>query len=506
MPKNKATDRRSILALKVHQWLPSWEEVPWDPMHQQGKPKPFFYMFNMQASHLKALTGVYRRTARGPRSSDYNIQRTHEVERSNKIKDFVMSGFPWCELSQTRRDSNEYDDLKKPGWLPTAIVVNILGKEDNRIERQDVIEVEEAEEDNLVRILLPKGFQGANWRGQKSPPLEVIDGQHRLWAFEGFNPGSSFELPVVAFHNLNRSWQAYLFWSINVSPKRINRSLAFDLYPLLRKENWLEKFYGHSIYKETRAQELVEALWSNKNSPWHQHINMLGEKGLPKMVSQASWIRSLVSTVFRQWDNSRQKLGGLFGAPIGGDENVLPWSRAQQAAFLISAGKLLRIAVKNSNEDWCIDLRERAQDQLFQKDAAFYGKHSLLNSDQGIRAYLYIINDFCYYQAEKLDLFSWSSESGSATDQGEVLTALKSLEAMAMLTDFINSISLSLAKFDWRSSNAPGLTEDQRLHQAAFRGSSGYGMLRQELIRHLASDSSEALVVTTAKQLITEAN
>lgn len=69
---------------------------------------------------------------------------------------------------------------------------------------------------------------------QHLPPLEVIDGQHRLWAFDETDTESlvpdDFELPVVAYHGLDIAWQAYLFWSINVSPKRINPSHAFDLY------------------------------------------------------------------------------------------------------------------------------------------------------------------------------------------------------------------------------------------------------------------------------------
>jgi len=49
----------------------------------------------------------------------------------------------------------------------------------------------------------------------------VIDGQHRLCAFEEELNGE-FEVPVVALQGLDIGWQAYLFSSINISPKRIN--------------------------------------------------------------------------------------------------------------------------------------------------------------------------------------------------------------------------------------------------------------------------------------------
>ncbi len=80
----------------------------------------------------------------------------------------------------------------------------------------------------------------------------------------------------MAFYGLDVSWQAYLFWTINIKPKRINPSLAFDLYPLLRAEDWLDKAEGHYVYRESRSQELTEALWSNPDSPWYDRINMLG--------------------------------------------------------------------------------------------------------------------------------------------------------------------------------------------------------------------------------------
>ena len=92
---------------------------------------------------------------------------------------------------------------------------------------------------------------------------------------------------MVAFHSLDISWQAYLFYTINIKPKKINRSLAFDLYPLLRTEDWLETAEGAAIYRETRAQEITEILWSHPASPWRAKINMLGDTGV-KYVTQAA--------------------------------------------------------------------------------------------------------------------------------------------------------------------------------------------------------------------------
>ena len=91
-----------------------------------------------------------------------------------------------------------------------------------------------------LTLELPYEAWDKGWTPKANAPFEIIDGQHRLWAFDDADTLDSFELPVVAFVGLDISWQAYLFWTINIKPKRINPSLAFDLYPLLRSEDWLE--------------------------------------------------------------------------------------------------------------------------------------------------------------------------------------------------------------------------------------------------------------------------
>jgi DGQHR domain-containing protein len=341
-------------------------------------------------------------------------------------------------------------------------------------------------------IRLPDQFTGSNWEPSQLHPIEVIDGQHRLWAFEERGVNGDFELPVVAFHGLDISWQAYLFWTINIKPKRINASLAFDLYPLLRTENWLERFEGHSIYRETRAQELTEALWAHPESPWYQRINMLGETGLKEaMVSQAAWIRSLMATYVKASEGKRVTIGGLFGAPVGSSEEALPWSRAQQAAFLILMGQKIRNAINNCREPWAEALRHAQQSSLFEDehDRAFASPYTLLNTDQGIRGILYVTNDLCYIRTQEFDLESWTTdEDAGAVDEKAVSQALKSLGTQRVAR-FLDDIANSLAKYDWRTSSAPGLAEEERTLKAAFRGSGGYRELRRQLLRHLAHET-----------------
>src|SRR5262249_19862196 len=109
------------------------------------KPLPHFYMFSLPAVELRSLCGIARRQASKvtPRSADLGIQRQHDKERSEEIAQFVTYGYPWSTLSEAKRKSEYFLDLRKPGWLPTAIVVNILQgsdeREKHRVESKDLV-------------------------------------------------------------------------------------------------------------------------------------------------------------------------------------------------------------------------------------------------------------------------------------------------------------------------------------------------------------------------------
>lgn len=493
-----------FLAIKVHQWLSDWHKVDFNPTQHRRKPEPYFYMFTMSANDLKALSGIYRRpTIDGySRESDMNIQRRHNKERSLEIRRFVEMGYPLSEIKKTKIPQ-DIDNLLKPGWLPTSIVVNILRPEDKRkdlsVSKEDLIVVNDIDE-KTARIMMPESYKQKNWRPKSIHPIEVIDGQHRLWAFEDGLTKGNFELPVVAFYGLDISWQAYLFWVINIKPKKINPSLAFDLYPLLRTEDWLEKFEGPKIYRQTRAQELTEALWSYPKSSWYERIDMLGEHR-QTMVSQAAWINSLLSTYIKFWEGRGIRIGGLFGAPIGENDMVLGWSRTQQAAFLIYIWNLLRDTIKHSNYHWADAIRKNRQRNIFGEDPAFSGNSSLLNTDQGVRGFLYVTNDLLYLQASRgvLSLEDWKfDEFDEADPETNAISpklldkALKSLLQEEKINQFVSTLISRIAEFDWRTASDESIkTDEEKMAKLVFRGSGGYRELRRQLLKHLCSEGDD---------------
>lgn len=502
MSKKKVA--KSVPALKVRQWLSDWDDIGWSKQDRGAEPQHWFYQFSMQAGDLKALSGIYPRTTQRQRGSeDLGIQRRHERDRSEQIKQFVKYGYPWSELSDTRRKSGDFKDLRQPGWLPTAIVVNILTDRDERLGKKvakgELLKVND-DASGMATVCLPNGFSGNDWRHSAIPPVEVIDGQHRLWAFEDAELSGDFELPVVAFVGLDLRWQAYLFYTINIKPKKINASLAFDLYPLLRTQEWLTKFEGHVIYRETRAQELVDLLWSHHESPWYHRINMLGERGYKGlMVTQAAWVRSLLVSLVKSWEGRGVRIGGLYGSSVGEHDTVLSWSRAEQAAFLIVIGQAVKEAIGQVKEPWAEALRRQKTPSLFEQgdDLAFYGPNSLINQDQGIRILLQVINDIMYLRADALSLHEWGGQQGGeGTIEEQVSSSAVSLRRRTKITRHLKQLADCLATYDWRSSDAPGLDEAERRLKASFRGSGGYKELRRHVLEHVitceAGDVSKA--------------
>ncbi|NVM63220.1 DGQHR domain-containing protein [Mucilaginibacter sp. SG538B] len=498
------TEKLELPGLINKQWLAEWDNVHFGGVNRE-KPQPHFYIFTIKSNVLKRLSKVYPRKAEKGRKDDSGIQRRHDPDRSADIKKYVHGGFPWSELSKSQKLNPDNDNLKMPGWLPTAIIANILAPNTQRGEHtltdNDAVIIKN-NVNSTCTITLPQNVLETSWDPTVAP-IEIIDGQHRLWAFEKDEAlDGDFEFPVIAFYNLDIAWQAYLFYTINIKPKKINASLAFDLYPILRVQQWLEaSSEGNQVYKETRAQELTEVLWSNPKSPWYDKINMLGESN-SGLVTQAAFIRSLIATFIKGLSN--KGLGGLYGSIIStvNDNWVLPWNRPQQAAFLIYIWESITSELKNSEIAWAENLRQISSNSDQTNDEAFISRFSLLSTDQGVRGILHIYNDLCYRQASELGLFDirWEDElKEDYIDTKDVNKALSLLNT-GKIKNFINKLSKEVIKFNWSTSATPNLQEAEKQNQMLFKGSGGYKELRRQLLV-LLQNSSESEISTAATEV-----
>ena len=500
---------------KATQWMKSWDLA----LNSDGKENksPFpkeFYVASVPLKTLRALAGVNKRDLDDRRKNNKatGYQREHQSERSVEIARYISYGYPLSK--QKNLDIKSNANLVHPGWLPTAILANIVPLESVRRYKGKDVKVErgldvQVKVDNGQYILeYPdlEDFDSKKWEDIQKP-IEIIDGQHRVFAVpENEEELSNYEVPVVFFDGLSLEYQAYLFWVINVEPKRINPSLAFDIYPALRRQDWLERGEGLKVYQEHRSQELTEILWRHQESPWKDRIELHGAR-IDGHVSNAAFIRSLMVSFVRRWNKSSDRIGGLFGSVQSDNssepERVLPWKRTQQAAFLIFIWKTIEKSVERSQAKWaiaCRCLEKTPQPNLFgeetkKQDEAFAGCYSLLATDQGVRALLRIFNAFIYVCYEELELETWQKTfSDDSIDDAAVTYCLNELQTKENLKEYLQDICSVLFhsdNFDWRISSFPGLSLDERTTQASFRGSSGYTLLYTRCLNLLSNCSKE---------------
>ena len=511
-----------IPLIKVRQWLSSWDQSDW--CKEGASPPKEFYVGSVSISFLRRLAGVGHRKVEDRRQAGSGVgyQRAHQSERSKKIARYMQYGYPLS--SQAGLDVEEHSQLVHPGWLPTSILVNVLHGEDERRRKGERVRVSPdrlltiEHENGADFLMIPESYrsQVVMPPADGLEPVEVIDGQHRLYAVDAaaVDGEEDYEVPVVFFDGMSLDQQAYLFWVINVEPKKINPSLAFDLYPELRSKSWLESGEGIKVYQEHRAQELTEVLWRHPLSPWGGRIELHGNR-VAGHVSNAAFIRSLMASFVRRW-GAENRIGGFFGSINGsGEEYVIPWNRSQQAAYLIACWTHVHDAVRASEADWVNALRsdvEPAQAALgfeeeyseFLENIPFSGGNSLLATDQGCRAVLVVFNAMSQVAFDEIELERWAfGDPSDEPDNYSVADAFDAFMSLDKANDFLKSVAEALVDggVDWRTSSAPGLSRDQQRAQGAYRGGSGYKSLQVDCFKSLAN-SDVSLVERSAATVI----
>lgn len=498
-----------IPAFKVNQWLEDWDKVPFSEESGKFRRKPenCFYIFSINAIYLKRLSKIYRRTEDTRRAEQPEIQRKHDKERSDEIARFLKDGFPLSDINNVY-NSPDREKYRMPGWLPTSIVANILipgsVRKNQEIQDEDCIRLVERKE--KVYLQLPDKVEDATWLPDIAP-IEIIDGQHRLLSFDEKDETlANYELPVVAFLNLDITWQAYLFYTINIKPKRINKSLAFDLYPLLRTADWLEGSLSEkSVYKEIRAQEIVEVLWAYEKGFWYRQINLLGETGTKYNITQASFVRNITSTFFK---SSGLFLGRMpdYGTPIG-------WDRVQQSAFILYLWEKIFSEIINLKPIWFNEimrvvspLLNEAIDSMSGESLKeiLFNKYCLLTTDQGVRGYLSVIHDLILEGLEPAILRSLFTED-QRKKVDEIISLSSVEEAISELNDnvelntFVEKICKLMCEFEWRTSSFPELPPEIQKNQRLFKGSGGYKDLKDQLLEKIKIDGDEELKKIASK-------
>ena len=211
---------------------------------------------------------------------------------------------------------------------------------------------------------------------------------------------------------------------------------------------------------------------------------MLQRKGEPR-VSQAAWVRSLISSFF---NTGRGKGGrrGLFQCAYDDTGMTLAWERVQQIAFIIEFWRNLRESIEEDSPDWS-KMYESAE-----KDA-FTDKSSLLNQDIGVRAVHAVVNDIFFGRVQewKLDEWYFGIEDKTATTEEDIEEAIEELRSTEFC-DYLARTAKAIAGFDWRSLDGPNIRgSDLEMTKRAYRGSGGYTVLTNKVIEYVSHHEDE---------------
>ena len=99
----------------------------------------------------------------------------------------------------------------------------------------------------------------------------IIDGQHRL---EGFKYAEkperlNMDLPCAVFINLPREYQARIFATININQKRVDKSLAYELFGYDLNESNADKWPPDML-----GVYLARILEGKEGSPFKGHVRL----------------------------------------------------------------------------------------------------------------------------------------------------------------------------------------------------------------------------------------
>lgn len=202
--------------------------------------KEYCYLFGIQPSKLIPLSTILHRKMDFEEGISENYQRLVKKQKISEIKKFIT---------------------EKRGVFPTNIIISFETKGDDFFKQSG----KKQNEIQFGMLSLPRQFQS----------VTVIDGQHRLFAYDGLPEAERDLIYVIGFHKLDIESQIKTFININEKQTKVSASLMWDLYPSLLENQSEIKSRISRIVKKLNTQsdsalfgtiQYDSAPYSNKGS------------------------------------------------------------------------------------------------------------------------------------------------------------------------------------------------------------------------------------------------
>ena len=198
------------------------------------------FIFSADPNYIKKIVKISDIS-----KSDSNFQRPFDERRIKEIKKYLLGQ---DKLYKKGRD------IYAKGYIPNSIVLNLSKK-------YKVIK-----KGSDIYINFPEKSELKNYKNS----IEIIDGQHRLLAFddECMAELKNYQMCFVAFMGLTSDEKKEVFMVLNERQKTVDKNI------LLRQKKLLHLLLDE---EETRY-EIISKLNDDKKSPFHNMIVMAGEK------------------------------------------------------------------------------------------------------------------------------------------------------------------------------------------------------------------------------------
>ena len=119
---------------------------------------------------------------------------------------------------------------------------------------------------------------------------KVLDGQHRIEGLKKFR-GENFDVIVTLFIGADVSDQAYIFATVNLEQRKVNRSLAYDLFEIAKSRS-----------PEKTCHNIAVAFDRDNESPFYKRIKRLGTATPGRdseTLTQATFVDGLLQHISR---------------------------------------------------------------------------------------------------------------------------------------------------------------------------------------------------------------
>lgn len=234
------------------------------PALKVEQPLGTFYAVSIDSSILRKIAYSIPAAAIQEQESDfgYLVHRSQRVTVGSRLKE--IAGY-----IQTADAA-----------FPNSIILGANYRENGQVEQdfEKRWEIIEEEDSNCCKLRIPTPEKLAS----------IIDGQHRLFAFD-HAPDVRMSLLCTVYLDLPMPYHAYIFSTINFNQKKVDRSLAYNLFGFS-----LDLEPASAWAPETFAVYLARILGSKDPSPFHNRINI---GVLDNQEENTSWSVSMATVV-----------------------------------------------------------------------------------------------------------------------------------------------------------------------------------------------------------------